>query len=123
MRRMVMLAIAGLVSLPSLAVAQQTGTYKARLEPEAKNIGVCMRLDTALRREHTLTVTAKDALVVGAGGVKAKMKPAGAKVYQNGTVQIGGDQFVIVADLSRKPGTLVVTDSRMGCRWSGELTQ
>lgn len=122
MRRVVLLAIASLVSLPSLATAQQTGVFKARLEPDARNIGVCGRLDTSLRREHTLTVNAKEALVVGAGGVKAKMKAAGADVYQNSTVQIGGDQFLIVADLSRKPGTLVVTDSRMGCRWSGELS-
>ncbi|MGE0660422.1 MAG: hypothetical protein AB7F36_10690 [Reyranellaceae bacterium] len=117
-----MAAIAGVMALPSLALSQQAGTYKARLEPDARNISVCINLDTSLRREHTLTVvSATEATVVGAGGMKAKMTPSGAGIYQNNKVQFGAEQFLIVADLSKTPNVLVVTDNRMGCRWAGEL--
>ncbi len=123
MRGAILLAVAGLISLPTLASAQSAGTYKARLEPDAKNIGACERLDTSLRREHTLTVAGAEANLVSAGGVKAKMKAMGANVFQNDRIQMGAEQFLIVADLSRTPGAVVVTENRMGCRWSGELKQ
>ena len=116
-----MAAIVGAMALPSLALAQQAGAYKARLEPDARNIGACERLDTSLRREHSLTVTGPEANLVSAGGVKAKMKPMGANVFQNDKIQMGAEQFLIVADLSKAPNVLVVTENRMGCRWSGEL--
>ena len=114
-------ALAGTMMLAAVANGQQPEVYKARLEPNARNVGLCMELDTSLRREHTLTVTGATANLVGSGGVKAAMKQTTPKVYENNTVQIGANQFRFVADLTK--ATLDVTDNRLGCRWSGALAK
>lgn len=123
MSRRMILAVAGSMMIAATAHAQQPEVYKARLEPEAKNVGLCMEIDSALRREHTLTVTGATAKVASSGGVKANMKQTAAKTYENALVQMGPNQFKIVADLNKKPATMVITDNRMGCRWSGVLSK
>lgn len=114
-------AIAGAMLIAGVAQGQQAQVYKARLEPDAKNVGMCMELDTALRREHTLNVNGATAMLTGSGGVKATLKQTAAKTYENSTVQIGANQFKVVASLAKSPSTLVITDNRLGCRWSGNL--
>ncbi|MDF3074383.1 MAG: hypothetical protein K0S54_2050 [Alphaproteobacteria bacterium] len=123
MLRWTLPALAGTLLFAGMANAQQPEIYKARLEPNARNVGLCNELDTSLRREHTVTVTGATANVVGSGGVKAAMKQTTPKVYENASVQIGANQFRIVADLSKALGTLDVTDNRLGCRWSGALAR
>lgn len=112
-----------MMMVAAAAQAQQAEIYKTRLEPEAKNVGPCMEIDSALRREHTLTVTGATAKLASSGGVKANMKQTPAKTYENALVQMGPNQFKIVADLNKKPATMVITDNRMGCRWSGVLSK
>jgi hypothetical protein len=114
-------AVTGTMMIAAVANGQQAEVYKARLEPNARNVGLCIELDTSLRREHTVTVTGATANVVGSGGVKAAMKQTAPKVYENATVQIGANQFRIVADITK--ATLEVTDNRLGCRWSGALAK
>ncbi|MGE0154026.1 MAG: hypothetical protein AB7R90_15530 [Reyranellaceae bacterium] len=119
--RWILPALAGATMVAAVAQAQQPEVYKARLEPEARNVGLCIELDTSLRREHTLTVTGDAATLASSGGIRANMKQISPKVYENATVQMGANQFRSVADLSKTPATLTISDNRLGCRWSGVL--
>lgn len=124
MLRWMLPAMAGTMMIAAGANGQQPEVYKARLEPNPRNVGLCMELDTSLRREHTLTVTGAAAKIMGSGGgLRADMKQTAPKVYENNTVQIGANQFRIVADLSKTPASLDVTDNRLGCRWTGPLAK
>ena len=56
-------------------------------------------------------------------GVKGDMKMASPNVYRNDRIQMGATQFLAVADFSKTPKLLTVTDNRFGCRWQGDLIQ
>lgn len=120
MSRLAVAVIAATTLLSGVALAQQPATYKVRLAADSRNVGLCNEMDTALGREHTLSVTATGATVTGAGGVKATMKMISPNIYQNANMQLGANQFLVVADTAKK--TLVLTDNRLGCRWSGNLS-
>lgn len=120
MTRLAIAAMAATTLLSGLAFAQQPATYKVRLVADSRNVGLCNEMDTALGREHRLDVTAAGATVTGAGGVKATMKMVSPDIYQNASLQVGANQFLVVADTAKK--TLVLTDNRLGCRWSGDLS-
>ena len=122
MFRLAFSAIVASVLLSGMALAQQPATYKARLAPDAKNIGLCNELDSGLAREQTVTVTPTGATLVGAGGNKSTMKLTSPNVYQDNRMQMGANQFLVVADLTKTPKTLTVTDNRLGCRWTGPLS-
>ena len=116
-------ALAGAMLVAATAYGQQAEVYKFRLEPDFKNVGPCIALDTTMRRQHTLTVAGNSAKIVGSGGVDADMAPIAARVYQNNTVQIGANQFRITADMASAPAMLLIADNRLGCRWSGTLSR
>ncbi len=99
--------------------AQQTATYAFRLAPNSSNVGTCNRLDASMSREHTLTVTGDKAVVKSAGGVNDNLKPDGAGVYRT-EFRHAGVTLAVVANVAQSPRTLVVTEPRAGCRWSGE---
>jgi hypothetical protein len=116
-------ALAGTMLLAGTAYGQAPEVYKGRLEPERSNVGLCNELDTTMRREHTVTVTGATAKVTGSGGVNANMKQTSPKMFEATSVQMGANQFKITADVSKAPGSLLVTDNRLGCRWSGALAK
>jgi hypothetical protein len=101
------------------AAAQQPATYEFRLAAGSRNVGVCNRLDAAMSRVHTVTVTGDKAVVKSSGGIDDNLKPAGAGIWRT-DFELSRVHLVVVADLSKSPRTLVVTEPREGCRWSGE---
>ncbi|QQS12054.1 MAG: hypothetical protein IPK81_21435 [Rhodospirillales bacterium] len=100
------------------AMAQQSGTYTFRLAANPANVGVCNALDAALSREHTVTVAADKAAIKSSGGITDDMKATGAGVYRT-EFELGRVRLVVVADTSKTPRTLLVTEPREGCKWSG----
>ena len=114
------LALCG-ISLAASAMAQQSGTYKARLDPSSKNVGPCSALDTSLAREHAVTVTGDKAAINSAGGLKGELKSIGPNKFQSTAFQMGTIQLTVTADLSANPSVLSVTDRSYGCRWEGAL--
>jgi len=107
------------LSIP--AVAQQAGTYKARLNPNGKNVGACSALDTSLAREHTVTVTGDKAAVSSAGGLKGNLKSIGPNKFESTAIQMGTVQLTVTVDLGVSPSSMSVTDRSYGCRWEGAL--
>lgn len=101
------------------AAAQQPATYTFRLAKNASNVGVCNGMDASMSREHTVTVTGDKAVVKSSGGIDDDLKPAGAGIWRT-EFELGRVRLVVVANLSTSPRTLVVTEPREGCRWSGQ---
>lgn len=101
------------------ALAQQPATYSFRLSASSSNLGTCKELDASMSREHTLTVAGDKAVVKSNGGIDDDLKPAGAGLYRT-EFRLGRVTLAVVADVSKSPRTLVVTEPREGCRWSGE---
>jgi hypothetical protein len=57
------------------------------------------------------------ATLTTAGGVTSNMKQTTPGVLTS-TLGIGGTNFNIVADTSKSPKALDVTEPRLGCRWN-----
>ena len=57
------------------------------------------------------------ATLATAGGVTSNMKQTTPGVFTS-TLGIGGTNFNIVADTSKSPKALDVTEPRLGCRWN-----
>ena len=108
------------VLLTGNAVAQGPATYTFRLTASKSNVGTCKALDASMSREHTLTVSGDKAVIKSSGGVDDDLKPAGPGVYRT-DFRLAGVGLVIVANVAQSPRTLVVTEPREGCKWSGEV--
>ena len=76
-----------------------------------------MRFDAALSRVHTFWATGDTASVTSAGGVTSNMTQTSPGVYTT-DFSLGGTTLRVVADASRSPKSLTVTEPRLGCRWS-----
>ena len=116
------LLLGGLV-LSAPALAQQPGTYKARLVADARNISYCFDYNAALGREQSITVAPSGVTLESAGGVKGKLEMVKPSVYQTDRIQSGVHQLLIVADFSATPNMLILTEKQLGCRWHGELAK
>ena len=73
--------------------------------------------DSALARVHTLTATANGVTLRTAGGVSSNMTQTTPNVFTT-TLGIGGTNFNVVADASKAPKTLEISEPRLGCRWN-----
>lgn len=102
------------------ALAQEPATYAFRLTASKSNVGTCKALDANMSRVHTLTVSGDKAVIASSGGVDDDMKAAGAGIYRT-DFRLGRVGLVVVANVAKSPRTLVVTEPREGCRWSGEV--
>ena len=102
------------------AVAQGSGTYTFRLTASKSNVGSCKALDASMSRQHTLTVSGDKAVLRSGGGIDDDLKVAGAGVYRT-DFRLGRVGLVVVANVAQSPRTLVVTEPREGCKWSGEV--
>jgi hypothetical protein len=96
--------------------AQET-PIEFRMVAAKNNMSSCKSYDASLSRVHTLTVMGDKAIIKSAGGIDDTMKQTSPKVYKT-TANLGGLKFEVVADASKKPGTLEVTKPSDGCRWS-----
>ena len=120
---MVVAACAQPQPAPSTAAAGQPAagpTYTFRLEP-ARNLVGCSRLDTAMSRQHTVTVSGTTAIIRSNGGVDDVAKQTSPGVYVT-NFSLANIRLDVTADLSTSPKTLVVVEKNAGCRWEGRTT-
>jgi hypothetical protein len=107
-------SLAGFVSTP--ATAQGAG-INFRVVAGDRNPSACQQFDAALSRVHTFTPAGDTATLRTAGGVTSNMKQTTPGVFTT-TLGIGGTNFNVVADTSKSPKALDVTEPRLGCRWN-----
>ena len=107
-------SLAGFVSTP--ATAQSAG-INFRVVAGDRNPSACQQFDAALSRVHTFTPAGDTATLRTAGGVTSNMKQTTPGVFTT-TLGIGGTNFNVVADTSKSPKALDVTEPRLGCRWN-----
>lgn len=96
--------------------AGQSAPIEFRVVPGDRNPTSCQRWDAALSRVHTFTRTGETATLSTAGGITQIMTQSTPNVFTR-TMALGGTSFNVVADASKTPGTLEVTEPRIGCRW------
>ena len=107
-------SLAGFVATPSTA---QSAGINFRVVAGDRNPSACQQFDAALSRVHTFTPAGDTATLRTAGGVTSNMKQTTPGVFTT-TLGIGGTNFNVVADTSKSPKALDVTEPRLGCRWN-----
>jgi hypothetical protein len=111
-------SVVGILSGQAVA---QNAPVEFRVVPADRNPSGCMRFDAALSRVHTVTATDDTAVITSAGGVTGNMTQTTPMVYTT-TFSLGGTSLNVVADASKTPRTLEVTEPRLGCRWNAVAT-
>lgn len=114
-------ALAGTVASALAALAPpagaQQGPIEFRMAAAVGNPSGCVRYDSSLSRVHTLTVAGDKAALKSAGGVNETLKRTAPNVYKT-TSRLAGITLDIVADGSKSPKTLTMTETNLGCRWA-----
>jgi hypothetical protein len=101
----------------SLQASAQDAAIQFRLEPATGNPALCSTYDASLSRVHTVTMSGATATIKSAGGIDDTMKETSPKIYTT-VFQLAGKRFPIVADASKTPRTLSVTEPDYGCKWN-----
>jgi hypothetical protein len=107
-------SVAGMLST---AADAQNAPIEFRLIAAQGNPTGCMSLDASLSRVHTVTLMGDKATIKSAGGIDDTMKLTAPNVYKT-TFSLGGVRLDVVADASKTPRTLDVTEAARGCRWN-----
>ncbi|WP_395714097.1 hypothetical protein [Reyranella sp.] len=109
----------GLLALASVAqsACAQNVETEFRVTPTDRNPSACQRWDAELSRVNSFTRTGDSATLRTAGGITRTMTQSAPNVFTT-TLALGGTNFDVVADASKTPGTLEVSEPRIGCRWS-----
>jgi hypothetical protein len=108
---------ASLARLFSVQAAAQDAAIQFRVVATDRNPSACKQFDAALSRVHTFTATGDSASLRSAGGITSNMAQTTPGVYTT-NFSLGGTTLNVVADASKSPKTLVVTEPRLGCRWN-----
>lgn len=103
----------------SAQTAQTTGgtPIEFRLVPAAGNPSNCLQLDSAMSRVHTVTPMGGEAAIRSAGGINDTLRQTSPQIYTT-QFRLGATTLDVVADASKTPRTLNVTESKIGCRWN-----
>jgi hypothetical protein len=115
--RKILLLPAAFCLLTFAPVSAQDAPIEFRVVPVQGNPSDCMQLDASLSRVHTITKTADGADIKSAGGINDKMKQTSPNVYET-SFSLNGKTLKVVADASKTPKTLQVSEPRLGCRWT-----
>jgi len=121
-------ALAALSACTSTQTAQTTQSGQAaqlaqgvpiefRMVPAQGNPGGCFQLDSAMSRVHTVTPMGSDATIRSAGGINDTLKQTAPNIYTT-QFRLGRMTLDVVADASKMPRTLSVTEPKVGCRWN-----
>lgn len=97
------------------AVAQTPIEF--RVTAGDRNPSACQQFDAALSRVHTFTPSGDGAVLRTAGGVSSNMTQNPPNIFTT-NLSLGSTTMNVVADTSKSPKTLVVTEPRLGCRWN-----
>lgn len=88
-----------------------------RLVPASGNPAGCTQLNSAMSRVHTVTPMGSDATIRSAGGINDTLRQTSPNIYTT-QFRLGAVTLNVVADASRMPRTLNVTEPKIGCRWN-----
>ena len=88
-----------------------------RMVPAQGNPAGCFQLDAAMSRVHTVTPMGNDATIRSAGGINDTLKQTAPNLYTT-QFRLGSVTLDVVADASKMPRTLTVTEPKVGCRWN-----
>ena len=108
---------ASLAGLFSAQAGAQAAPIEFRVTATDRNPSACQQFDAALSRVHSFTATGDTASVRSAGGVTSNMTQSAPGVYKT-NFSLGSTTLNVVADASKSPKTLTVTEPRLGCRWN-----
>lgn len=121
LKRSTCLSATAAVILSSVACSTVPSTPVAPIEfrvaPTDRNPSSCQRWDADLSRVHTFARNGDTATLRTAGGISRTMTMTSPNVFTT-TMTIGSVNFNVVADASKSPGTLDISEPRTGCRWS-----
>ena len=98
------------------AAYAQDAPIEFRMAASDANLAGCRGLDAQLSRVHSVTLQGDKALLKLAGGISDTLKQASPGVYTS-VFTLSGVRLDVVADASKSPKTLVVTEKNRGCRW------
>lgn len=99
------------------AAPASSAPIEFRVVPTDRNPAACQRWDADLSRVHVFTRSGDTATLRTAGGITRTMTMTAPNVFTT-TMTIGSTNFPVIADASKSPGTLEVSEPRTGCRWS-----
>lgn len=108
---------ASLAGLFSAQAGAQGTPIEFRVTATDRNPSACQQFDAALSRVHTFTATGDTASLRTAGGITSNMTKTSPNVYTT-SFSLGSTTMNVVADASKSPKTLTVTEPRLGCRWN-----
>lgn len=106
-----------LASIATIGANAQNAPIEFRVVAAKGNPSACTNLDASLSRVHTITLMGDKASLKSAGGINDTMKQASPGLYKT-TFSLGGVKLDVVADASKIPKTLEVTESSRGCHWN-----
>ena len=102
--------------LASSTVPAQTAPIEFRMVPGPRNPAPCTVLDSSMSRVHSLTIMGDHAVIKSSGGIDDRMRQVSPNVYET-MFQLQQVRLKVVADASKSPRTLTVSDANTGCRW------
>ena len=95
----------------------QTAPIEFRVVAAKGNPSGCISLDASLSRVHTITLMGDKAMLKSSGGINDTLKQTVPNVYKT-RFGLGGVNLDVVADASKSPKTLEVTEASRGCHWN-----
>jgi len=105
-----------LIGMTGSAADAQNAPIEFRMAASDANLAGCRGLDAQLSRVHSVTLQGDKALLKLAGGISETLKQTSPGVYMS-AFTLSGVRLDVVADASKSPKTLVVTEKNRGCRW------
>ena len=105
-----------LIGMTGSAAYAQNAPIEFRMAASDANLTGCRGLDAQLSRVHSVTLQGDKALLKLAGGISETLKQTSPGVYTS-VFTLSGVRLDVVADASKSPKTLVVTEKNRGCRW------
>ncbi|WP_422029617.1 hypothetical protein [Reyranella sp.] len=98
------------------AVYAQGAPIEFRMAASDANLAGCRSLDAQLSRVHSVTLQGDKAQLKLAGGVSDTLKQTSPGIYTS-VFTLSGVRLDVVADASKSPRTLIITEKNRGCRW------
>lgn len=119
MKTRLVLLSAALATLATASLAQQPAQPMTFRLSAGRNPASCSGLDAALSRPQTVTIANDVAILKSNGGINDKAKMTAPGVYKT-KWSASGATLDIEVNTTASPATLLVTEPKLGCKWSGK---
>jgi len=109
-------AVALFVGMTATFANAQNTPIEFRMAAADANLAGCRGLDAQLSRVHSVTLQGDKASLKLAGGISETLTQTRPGIYTS-VFMLSGARLDVIADASKSPRTLVVTEKNRGCRW------